>query len=133
MIERNKRNIVASLLIATCLLATVVFPARFALSKGTDSNKKHTHADADKDDSSTDANDDKSKHDKDKDKDKDAAKAKKEEEPKLSVTEHTVIINGQPVKYKATAGYMLLKDFAEKKQTGDKSDKSDKSKDKDKD
>src|ERR1700679_2333565 len=128
MIERNKRNIVASLLIATCLLATVVFPARFALSKGTDSNKKHTHADADKDDSSTDANDDKSKHDKDKDKDKDAAKAKKEEEPKLSVTEHTMIINGQPVKYKATAGYMLMRDYSAKFKPkdggGDDDDKS---------
>ncbi|MGC3988332.1 MAG: hypothetical protein QM796_01360 [Chthoniobacteraceae bacterium] len=30
-------------------------------------------------------------------------------EPKLSVTEHTAMINGKSLKYKATAGYILLK------------------------
>ncbi len=39
---------------------------------------------------------------------------KKDDEPKLSVTEHTVIVDGKPVKYKATAGFMVLKDFSEK-------------------
>lgn len=63
-----------------------------------------------------------------KDKDKDKDKDEKKDEPKLSVTEHTVMIDGKPVRYKATAGYMLMKDFAEKK----KSD-ADKDKDKDKD
>jgi carboxypeptidase C (cathepsin A) len=64
------------------------------------------------------------------DKDKDA------DEPKLSVTEHTVVIDGVSVRYKATAGFMLLKDFAFKKNRHEDSkssgDKSDKEKDKDK-
>ena len=34
-------------------------------------------------------------------------KEKEEEEPKLSVSEHTVNINGKPMKYKATAGYIF--------------------------
>ncbi len=37
--------------------------------------------------------------------------AKENEQPKLTVTEHTVTIGGKPVKYKATAGYMVLKDY----------------------
>jgi carboxypeptidase C (cathepsin A) len=37
-----------------------------------------------------------------------------ENEPKLTVTEHTVTIGGKPVKYKATAGYMVLKDYSPK-------------------
>lgn len=43
----------------------------------------------------------------------DAAEAKKpeaEKEPKLSVTEHQITINGKVISYKATAGYMPLKD-----------------------
>jgi len=35
------------------------------------------------------------------------------EEPKLSVTEHSVMIGGKPVKYKAVAGYLVLKDEIE--------------------
>ncbi len=31
-------------------------------------------------------------------------------EPKLTVTMHSVLIGGEPVKYKATAGYLVLKD-----------------------
>ncbi|MGD9681801.1 MAG: S10 family peptidase [Candidatus Obscuribacterales bacterium] len=46
------------------------------------------------------------------------------------MTEHTVRIDGREVKYKATAGYMLLKDFADKKKKSKKSD-SDKSEDRD--
>src|ERR1700677_441102 len=34
------------------------------------------------------------------------------EEPKLSVTEHTIVIGGKTVKYKATVGYLLLKQEA---------------------
>jgi len=52
------------------------------------------------------------------------------EEPKLSVTEHTIVIGGKTVKYKATVGYLLLKqeaadqhpakgDDADKKPAGD--------------
>ena len=86
-------------------------------NKAKSSSKKEKSAAADKD------------KDKDKDKGKDKAKNKdKEDEPKLSVTEHTIMIGGKPVKYKATAGYMLMKDYEEKS----KEDKSDKDKDKDK-
>jgi carboxypeptidase C (cathepsin A) len=60
---------------------------------------------------------DESKDDKDKDKEK------KEEEPKLSVTEHTSTIGGKPVKYKATAGYIVLKEYLPKaKKEGEDSD-----------
>ena len=31
-------------------------------------------------------------------------------EPSLSVTSHTIQLNGKPLKYTATAGYMLLRD-----------------------
>ena len=34
------------------------------------------------------------------------------EEPKLFVTEHTAVINGKTIKYKATVGYLLLKQEA---------------------
>ena len=51
----------------------------------------------------------------------------KEEKPKLSVTDHTITIGGKPVKYKATAGYIVLKDYApkSKKDEGDDEDKPD--------
>src|SRR6185369_7958961 len=35
---------------------------------------------------------------------------KDEKEPVLSVTEHTISIGGKVIKYKATAGYMAMKD-----------------------
>ncbi len=35
-------------------------------------------------------------------------------EPKLSVTEHEITINGKLIKYKATAGYLVLKDDKDK-------------------
>ncbi|GAI28740.1 unnamed protein product, partial [marine sediment metagenome] len=35
-------------------------------------------------------------------------------EPSLSITHHTIQIDGKPLKYKATTGYMLLKDEKEK-------------------
>ncbi|HVU17029.1 MAG TPA: hypothetical protein VHD32_08885 [Candidatus Didemnitutus sp.] len=44
---------------------------------------------------------------------KGAAEAK---EPKLSVTEHEITIGGHTIKYKATAGYLVLKDDKEKPQ-----------------
>jgi carboxypeptidase C (cathepsin A) len=61
------------------------------------------------------------KEDKDKEKDKD----KEEEEPKLSVTEHTITVGGKPVKYKATAGYIVLKDYSPKPDKKDDKDDSD--------
>lgn len=79
----------------------------------------------DKDKSDSDSKDSDSKDSKDK---KDKDKDKEKDEPKLSVTEHTVTIGGKQVKYKATAGYMLMKDYEEKY----KDDKGDKDKDKDK-
>ncbi len=74
---------------------------------------------------------------KDKDKDEKSEKDEKNEkneknEPKLSVTEHTVMINGKSVRYKATAGYMLMKDFSEKKKSSETEKDKDKDKDKDK-
>lgn len=68
------------------------------------------------------------KSDSSKSKDKDKTKDKDEDEPKLSVTEHTVTIGGKPVKYKATAGYMVLKDFSDKKRKEDEKDKDKKDK-----
>lgn len=65
------------------------------------------------------------------------------EQPKLTITEHTATIGGQPIKYKATAGYMVLKDYepeADKKKKeqepgldpSENKDESKKDKDKDK-
>ncbi len=52
------------------------------------------------------------------------------------MTEHTVTINGKPVRYRATAGYLLLRDFSEGKKhdSGDGKDskEGDKAKGKDK-
>jgi carboxypeptidase C (cathepsin A) len=73
----------------------------------------------------------------------DSKKSKeKEEEPKPSIVEHTVIIDGKPVRYKSVAGYMVLKDYDNKAKKDSSSDdkdqatapkeKTDKSKDKNK-
>ena len=64
------------------LLALTLSPA-FAREKEKKSDSEKTESDRSKDD-----------------------KNKEEEEPKLSVTEHTINIGGKPVKYKATAGYI---------------------------
>ncbi|MDB6113841.1 MAG: peptidase [Lacunisphaera sp.] len=59
--------------------------------------------------------------DKDKDKDKGAEKKsapekpEKEKEPVLSVTEHELTLDGKVIKYRATAGYMLMKDAKNEK------------------
>lgn len=78
-------------------------------------------------DNESDADDKKNKSKSSSDIDKDKNN-KDKDEPKLSVSEHTITINGKPIKYKATAGFMLLKDYAAKK-----TEDSDKDKDKDKD
>ena len=59
------------------------------------------------DDSTSDRDDAK---DRDKDKSKD-----KEKEPPLSVTEHTITVGGKTIKYRATTGYMVMRDWSEKK------------------
>ncbi|HKB57832.1 MAG TPA: hypothetical protein VKC51_09595 [Lacunisphaera sp.] len=53
---------------------------------------------------------------KDKDVDKKAAapEKEKEKEPVLSVTEHELAIGGKVIKYRATAGYLVLKDDKDK-------------------
>jgi len=74
---------------------------------------------------------------------KDGDKDKEEKEPAPSVTEHTITVGGKTIKYRATAGYMVMRDWSEKKKKeGDDEEKapsaipgkeSDKSKEKDKD
>jgi len=49
-------------------------------------------------------------------KDRDNDKSKEEEkEPPPSVTEHTLTVGGKTVHYRATAGYMVMRDWSEKK------------------
>jgi carboxypeptidase C (cathepsin A) len=56
------------------------------------------------------------KEDKEKDKKEDKDKEKeKEKEPVLSVTEHEITLGGKVIKYKATAGYMAMKDSKNEK------------------
>lgn len=57
-------------------------------------------------------------------------KSDKNEKPKLSVTEHSINIGGKQIKYKATAGFIQLKDFSDKKKDKDKDENKDKKKDK---
>jgi carboxypeptidase C (cathepsin A) len=81
-------------------------------------------------------------------KDNDKEKGKEEEkEPPPSVTDHTLNIGGKPIHYRVTAGYMVMRDWSEKKKTEDADEEkgreptatptpakeSEKSKDKDKD
>jgi len=46
--------------------------------------------------------------------DKKAESKEKEKEPVLSVTEHEITIGGKLIKYRATAGYLVLKDNKDK-------------------
>ncbi len=86
---------------------------------------RNNDSDSSKSDSNKDG--DKSKTAKSKDKNKE------DDEPKLSITEHSTTIGGKLVKYKATAGFMLLKDYANKSaEHGTDKEKNDKDKDKDK-
>src|SRR5437588_3103920 len=49
-------------------------------------------------------------------KDGDKEKGKEEEkEPPPSVTEHTITVGGKTIRYRATAGYMVMRDWSEKK------------------
>ena len=79
-------------------------------------------------------------------KDRDEKKGKDDDkEPPPSVTDHTLTVGGKTIRYRATTGYMVMRDWAEKKKTeeGDgprrgqpaaaPAKEADKSKDKDKD
>src|SRR6478672_5083794 len=48
-------------------------------------------------------------------KDHDKDKKDDEKEPPPSVTEHTLTVGGKTIKYRATAGYMVMRDWSEKK------------------
>ncbi len=48
-------------------------------------------------------------------KDRDKDKKDEEKEPPPSVTEHTLTVGGKTIKYRATAGYMVMRDWTEKK------------------
>ena len=54
------------------------------------------------------------KEEKDKDKGKE-----EEKEPPPSVTEHTLTVGGKTIRYRATAGYMVMRDYSEKKKPED--------------
>jgi carboxypeptidase C (cathepsin A) len=49
-----------------------------------------------------------------KESDKDKSK-EEEKEPPPSVTEHTLTVGGKTIRYRATAGYMVMRDWSEKK------------------
>jgi len=88
--------------------------------------------------------DDSSKSSDSKDRDKDTSK-ETEKEPPPSVTEHTITVGGKTVRYRATTGFMVMRDWNEKKKPEDgeagprpsspspSPAKDDKPKDKDKD
>src|ERR1700751_4678259 len=47
---------------------------------------------------------------------KDQDKGKEEEkEPPPSVTDHTITVSGKTIRYRATAGYMVMREWSEKK------------------
>jgi len=79
-------------------------------------------------------------------KDRDKDKKDEEKEPPPSVTEHTLTVGGKTIRYRATTGYMVMRDWSEKKSSEDgergprgsspspsPAKEADKSKDKDKD
>lgn len=52
-------------------------------------------------------------------KDRDKDKKDEEKEPPLSVTEHTLTVGGKTIRYRATTGYMVMRDWSEKKKPED--------------
>ena len=53
-------------------------------------------------------------------KDRDKEKSnEKEKEPPPSVTEHTITVGGKTIKYRVTTGYMVMRDWSEKKKPED--------------
>ena len=51
-------------------------------------------------------------------KDHDKDKKDEEKDPPPSVTEHTLTVGGKTIHYRATAGYMVMRDWSEKKKSG---------------
>jgi carboxypeptidase C (cathepsin A) len=52
-------------------------------------------------------------------KDRDKDKKDEEKEPPPSVTEHTLTVGGKTIRYRATTGYMVMRDWSEKKKSED--------------
>src|SRR5256885_5793269 len=52
-------------------------------------------------------------------KDRDKDKKDEEKEPRPSVTEHTLTVGGKTIHYRATTGYMVMRDWSEKKSSED--------------
>src|SRR5947207_4549452 len=52
-------------------------------------------------------------------KDRDKDKKDEEQEPPPSVTEHTLTVGGKTIRYRATTGYMVMRDWTEKKSSED--------------
>jgi carboxypeptidase C (cathepsin A) len=52
-------------------------------------------------------------------KERDRDKKDDEKEPPPSVTEHTLTVGGKTIHYRATTGYMVLRDWSEKKKSED--------------
>ena len=52
-------------------------------------------------------------------KDRDKDKKDEEKEPPPSVTEHTLTVGGKTIHYRATTGYMVMRDWSEKKSSED--------------
>jgi carboxypeptidase C (cathepsin A) len=52
-------------------------------------------------------------------KDRDKDKKDEEKEPPPSVTEHTLTVGGKTIRYRATTGYMVMRDWSEKKKPED--------------
>src|SRR5204863_2028833 len=52
-------------------------------------------------------------------KDRDKDKKDEEKEPRPSVTEHTLTVGGKTIRYRATTGYMVMRDWSEKKSSED--------------
>src|SRR3982751_5734300 len=48
-------------------------------------------------------------------KDRNKDKKDEEKEPPPSVTEHTLTVGGKTIRYRATTGYMVMRDWSEKK------------------
>ncbi len=112
------------------ILATIVLlsPLPAPAAEGSDDNNQASDS-QDQDKEKEESKDDDKKNAKgDKSKKKDnKSKDKEDDDAKLSTTEHTTIIAGKAVKYKATAGYIVLKDFSEKRKADSDSSGDDKS------
>src|SRR5579885_1522947 len=124
---KRLNNAAWSIILGTIVLLSPL-PAPAAESSD-DNNQASDSQDQDKEKEESKSKDDDKKNAKgDKSKKKDnKSKDKEDDDAKLSTTEHTTIIAGKAVKYKATAGYIVLKDFSEKRKADSDSSGDDKS------